>query len=71
VVGAGGHVRVNLRSEAGGLVSAMAFRSVETDLGRFLLARRGAAIHAAGSISANYYNGAKSAQFRLADAAEA
>jgi len=71
VVGAGGHVRVNLRSETGGLVSAMAFRSADTDLGRFLLARRGSTIHAAGSISANYYNGAKSAQFRISDAAEA
>jgi single-stranded-DNA-specific exonuclease len=71
VVGTGGHVRVNLRSEAGGLVSAMAFRCAETALGRFLLAKRGATIHAAGSISANYYNGAKSAQFRLSDAAEA
>ncbi|MGD9916320.1 MAG: single-stranded-DNA-specific exonuclease RecJ, partial [Rhizobiaceae bacterium] len=52
VVGVGGHVRVNLRSEAGGLVSAMAFRAAESDLGRFLLGRRGATIHAAGSISA-------------------
>ena len=66
-----GHLRIALRSGSGGRLQAMAFRSADTDLGRFLLASRGRLIHAAGSLSANYWNGTKSAQFRLSDAAAA
>ncbi|WP_127598760.1 single-stranded-DNA-specific exonuclease RecJ [Nitratireductor alexandrii] len=66
-----GHLRIALRSGAGGRLQAMAFRSADTDLGRFLMASRGRLIHAAGSLSANYWNGTKSVQFRLSDAAAA
>ncbi|WP_187970982.1 single-stranded-DNA-specific exonuclease RecJ [Aquibium microcysteis] len=64
-----GHLRVDLRSGSGGNVQAMAFRSAETELGNFLLKQQGRTVHVAGSISANHWNGAKSVQFRLADAA--
>ncbi|QDZ03163.2 single-stranded-DNA-specific exonuclease RecJ [Nitratireductor mangrovi] len=65
------HLRLDLRSGAGGRLQAVAFRAAETELGRFLFENRGRAIHAAGTLSANYWNGVKSAQFRLTDAAAA
>lgn len=65
------HIRVDLRSEMGGRVQAMAFRAAESDLGNFLIKSRGATIHAAGAVSSNYWNGARSVQFRLIDAAMA
>ncbi|MGE0499708.1 MAG: single-stranded-DNA-specific exonuclease RecJ [Rhizobiaceae bacterium] len=69
-VGAG-HLRVDLRSESGGRLSAMAFRSAAGDLGRFLTGHRSGPVHVAGNISANHWNGQTSAQFRIVDAAEA
>ena len=68
VVGTG-HIRVDLQSASGGRIQAMAFRAVDTDLGDFLFKNRGATIHVVGSLSANYWNGNRSAQFRLVDAA--
>lgn len=65
-----GHIRVDLVSEAGGRLSAIAFRATETDLGRFLLARRGRTIHVAGNLSTNHWNGAQQIQFRICDAAD-
>ncbi len=69
-VGQGGHLRLQLRSEAGGSVTAMAFRAAESDLGAFLSKKRGQAIHVAGSLGANFWNGSRSIQFRVTDAAE-
>ena len=66
-----GHIRVDLQSASGGRIQAMAFRAVDTDLGNFLFKNRGATIHVVGSLSANYWNGNRSAQFRLIDAAAA
>jgi single-stranded-DNA-specific exonuclease len=63
------HIRVALQSEMGGRMQAIAFRAAESDLGRFLLANRGNIVHLAGSLSANYWNGVRSAQFRICDAA--
>lgn len=65
------HIRVGLRSQTGGRIQAIAFRAAETPLGDFLLGRRGASLHLAGTISANNWNGNRSVQFRLIDAAEA
>jgi single-stranded-DNA-specific exonuclease len=70
VVGSG-HVRTELRSEAGGRITGMPFRSAETDLGQFLVRNIGKTVHVAGSLSANYWNGARSMQFRVADVAAA
>ncbi len=68
-VGTGGHLRVDLRSQAGASLQAMAFRAAESELGRFLIAHRGDVAHLAGTVSANFWNGVKSVQFRLTDAA--
>ena len=64
------HLRVQLASEMGGRLQAMAFRSAETDLGHFLATSRGETIHLAGSIASNYWNGSRSVQFRILDAAK-
>jgi len=66
-----GHLRAELRSEMGGRITAIAFRSVDTKLGQFLLKSVGRTAHFAGSLSANHWNGARSLQFRISDAAEA
>jgi single-stranded-DNA-specific exonuclease len=64
-----GHLRVGLRSEMGGSLQAMAFRAENTALGAFLAANRGQTVHVAGMLSSNFWNGRRSAQFRIADAA--
>jgi len=66
-----GHVRVDLSSQGGGRLQAIAFRAAETDLGRFLFENRGATVHVAGSLAANNWNGMRSVQFRIVDAAKA
>lgn len=67
-VGAG-HLRADLRSDAGGRVQAIAFRAAEAPLGDFLFKMRGDNVHVAGALSGNYWNGARSVQFRIMDAA--
>jgi single-stranded-DNA-specific exonuclease len=62
------HIRIDLRSESGGKVQAMAFRAAETPLGDFLFRNRDRAMHVAGSISVNHWNGSRTAQFRIVDA---
>lgn len=64
-----GHIRADLRSDAGGRIQAIAFRAAETALGDFLFKKRGASVHVAGALSGNYWNGARSVQFRIIDAA--
>lgn len=64
-----GHVRVTLGAESGGQIAAISFRSAETELGQFLLKNVGRTIHAAGTLSANYWNGARSIQLRLINVA--
>jgi single-stranded-DNA-specific exonuclease len=65
------HLRLSLRSGAGGVLQAMAFRAADTELGAFLLARRGEEIHVAGQLSVNHWNGSRSIQLRVVDAAQA
>lgn len=65
------HLRADLRSQAGGRLQAIAFRATETALGDFLFANRGNPVHVAGHLSSNWWNGARSIQFRIADAARA
>lgn len=64
-----GHLRVDLRSELGGRIQAMAFRVGDTPLGDFLSRSSGRLVHIAGSLSANHWNGNRSTQFRISDAA--
>lgn len=63
------HIRVDLRSDGGGRIKAMAFRAAETALGDFLVNGRGSTVHVAGTLSVNHWNGNKSVQFRVIDAA--
>jgi single-stranded-DNA-specific exonuclease len=65
------HVRVGLRSEAGGRLQAIAFRAADSELGAFLHANRGRTVHLAGSVSINHWNGSRRVQFRITDAARA
>jgi len=65
------HVRADLRSPSGGRLQAIAFRAAETPLGDFLFANRGGSVHVVGNLSSNWWNGARSVQFRIADAAPA
>ncbi|TRD00474.1 single-stranded-DNA-specific exonuclease RecJ [Mesorhizobium sp. WSM4303] len=65
------HIRADLQSESGGRIQAIAFRSVDTALGEFLFKNRGKTIHVAGSLSGNYWNGNRTVQFRITDAAKA
>ncbi len=66
-----GHLRFFLRSQTGARLQAIAFRAAETPLGVFLHTRIGRDIHVAGNLSANYWNGNRSMQLRVIDAAVA
>jgi len=63
------HVRVDLRSEGGARIQAIAFRAVGTPLGDFLFSSRGQTIHLAGTLSGSYWNGNRKVDFRVLDAA--
>jgi len=63
------HIRVDLRSDGGGRIQAMAFRAADTTLGDFLVGGRGSTVHVAGTLSVNHWNGNRSVQFRVIDAA--
>jgi single-stranded-DNA-specific exonuclease len=65
------HIRADLRSDGGGRIQAIAFRAADTALGDFLFKSRGGTVHIAGSLSSNYWNGNRSVQFRIIDAAAA
>ncbi|RWM38628.1 single-stranded-DNA-specific exonuclease RecJ [Mesorhizobium sp.] len=63
------HIRADLQSQSGGNIQAIAFRAVDTALGEFLFKNRGKTVHVAGSLSANHWNGNRTVQFRITDAA--
>ncbi|MDX8449326.1 single-stranded-DNA-specific exonuclease RecJ [Mesorhizobium captivum] len=65
------HIRADLQSQSGGNLQAIAFRAVDTALGEFLFKNRGKTVHVAGSLSGNYWNGNRTVQFRITDAAVA
>lgn len=65
------HIRVSLQAMDGARLDAMAFRAVDTDLGRFLLSSRGNQVHVAGTLSADHWQGSRRIQFRITDAAKA
>ncbi|MGV3634589.1 MAG: single-stranded-DNA-specific exonuclease RecJ, partial [Pseudorhodoplanes sp.] len=68
VVG-GQHVRARLRSVDGGFLNAVAFRAANNDLGRALIEGRGQAMHVAGQLSIDRWQGAERVQLRLLDVA--
>lgn len=63
------HMRLDLRSQTGARIQAMAFRVADTPLGDFLFANNGRAMHFVGNISSNWWNGSRSIQFKILDAA--
>jgi single-stranded-DNA-specific exonuclease len=65
------HLRVGLEGPDGGRLDAMAFRAAEADLGIFLMKERGQAVHLAGTLSADSWQGSRRIQFRVLDAAKA
>ena len=63
------HVRARLRSGDGAMVNAIAFRAAGQPLGQALMKNRGQAVHAAGSLTVDRWNGAERVQLRLIDLA--
>jgi single-stranded-DNA-specific exonuclease len=64
-----GHVRARLRAGDGSVVNAIAFRAAAQPLGRALAENRGRAIHAAGCLVIDRWNGEERVQLRLLDVA--
>ena len=65
------HVRVRLRSGDNAFVNAIAFRCADQPLGKALLEHRGRAIHAAGCLALDRWQGEERVQLRLTDVATA
>jgi len=63
------HIRVRFKSGEGKFVNAIAFRAVGTPLGKALVDNRGRAVHAAGNIAIDRWQGEERVQLRLADLA--
>ena len=65
------HVRCILTTAAGGRLNGIAFRCVDTALGHALMDRSGAALHIAGRLNDNTWQGRTTVQFMIDDAAPA
>jgi single-stranded-DNA-specific exonuclease len=65
----GGHVRCTLVDRTGGKLKAIAWRVEETELGRRLL-QEGGAIHVAGRLKPDDWQGREGVQFEIEDAAD-
>ncbi|HEY2231260.1 MAG TPA: single-stranded-DNA-specific exonuclease RecJ [Xanthobacteraceae bacterium] len=65
------HLRARLRAGDGAVLDVIAFRAVGQKLGAALLGHRGRAVHAAGSLAVDRWNGAERVQLRLIDIAAA
>jgi single-stranded-DNA-specific exonuclease len=63
------HIRVRLKSGEGKFVNAIAFRAAGTPLGKALIDNRGRAVHVAGNIAVDRWQGEERVQLRLADLA--
>ena len=63
------HVRVRFRAGDGAIVNAIAFRALNQPLGQALMQYRGQAVHAAGSLAIDRWNGTERVQLRLLDIA--
>jgi single-stranded-DNA-specific exonuclease len=64
----GGHVRVTLTDPSGGRLKAVAWRSEDTELGRRLMA--GGALHVAGKLKPDDWQGRESVELEIEDAAD-
>jgi single-stranded-DNA-specific exonuclease len=65
------HVRVRLKGGDGGFVNAIAFRAAGQKLGNALMESRGRAVHAAGCLSLDRWQGEERVQLRMLDMAPA
>ena len=65
------HMRARLRARDGAFVNAIAFRAVGQKLGHALVQARGQAVHVAGTLASDRWNGAERVQLRLVDLAPA
>ena len=63
------HIRARLRSSDGKFVNTIAFRAAGQPLGKALLENRGRAVHAAGQIAVDRWQGEERVQLRLTDLA--
>ena len=63
------HIRARFRSGDGKIVNAIAFRAMGQPLGKDLLDNRGRALHAAGHIAVDRWQGEERVQLRLVDVA--
>jgi single-stranded-DNA-specific exonuclease len=64
-----GHIRTRFRSGDGKFVNVIAFRAVGRPLGKTLLENRGQALHVAGHIAVDRWQGEERVQLRLVDVA--
>jgi single-stranded-DNA-specific exonuclease len=65
------HIRARLRSGDGRVVNAIAFRAAGRPLGKVLLDSRGRALHVAGHVAVDRWQGEERVQLRLVDVAAA
>jgi single-stranded-DNA-specific exonuclease len=65
------HIRARFKAGDGKQVNAIAFRAMSTPLGRALLDNRGRAMHAAGTLAIDRWQGEERIQMRLVDVAAA
>ena len=65
------HIRLRLRAPDGAFINGICFRCVGQPLGNFLLDSRGRALHVAGNISIDRFQGEPRVQLRVCDAAAA
>jgi single-stranded-DNA-specific exonuclease len=65
------HVRARLQAADGATINAIAFRAAGQKLGQALLKNRGRAVHAAGTLSVDRWQGNERIQLRIIDMASA
>ena len=63
------HLRLRFKSGDGAIVNAVAFRAIGQKLGNALTAHRGQALHVAGSLAVDRWQGTERVQFRVLDVA--
>jgi single-stranded-DNA-specific exonuclease len=63
------HIRVRLRSGDGKLINGIAFRAMGQPLGKALIDNRGRAVHAAGNLAVDRWQGQERVQLRIMDIA--
>ncbi len=68
-VGAGGHIKMSFSLMDKTALDAILFRGEGTALGNFLFSNIGERMHVAGTLSVNHFNGRRTVQMRVIDAA--